>query len=136
MRLVVDASVAAKWLIDEPDSELAAEFLGEDLIAPSILRLECANALIRRLRMGELSHEQTVAKVGEIAKLPVRLHAFDETGAFSLALALRHPVFDCGYLALARSQAILLVTADKQFYDKASDNGFGGHVRLMSDFHT
>ena len=44
---VVDASVAIKWLVDEPLSERAAKLLKDDLplAAPELIYAEAANAL-------------------------------------------------------------------------------------------
>src|SRR5438128_1584381 len=43
MTLVVDASVALKWVIDEEDSAAAMALLfGEPLAAPDFLAIECA----------------------------------------------------------------------------------------------
>ena len=56
MRLVVDASVAVKWLIAEDDSDVARELAasGEDLHAPRLMASEIANALWRKARLGEI----------------------------------------------------------------------------------
>jgi predicted nucleic acid-binding protein len=53
---VVDASVAAKWFVAEPDSEKALALLdqGERFLAPSIIRVEVAGAISRRFREGRL----------------------------------------------------------------------------------
>ena len=47
MRLVVDASVALKWFLDEPDSGLARGLItgGDELVAPGFLLLEAGNSL-------------------------------------------------------------------------------------------
>jgi len=44
---VVDASVAVKWLVDEPLSAQAAKLLDDDLplAAPELIYAEAANAL-------------------------------------------------------------------------------------------
>lgn len=57
MRLVVDASVAVKWLIAEDDSNIAREMAAreEDLHAPRLMASEIANALWRKARLGESS---------------------------------------------------------------------------------
>ena len=45
-RLVVDASVAIKWVVEEEGSEAAAGLLdGPGLMAPDLLMPECANIL-------------------------------------------------------------------------------------------
>ena len=56
MRLVVDASVAVKWLVEEEDSEAADRLLEQrhELFAPRLMASEVGNALWRKVRMGEL----------------------------------------------------------------------------------
>ena len=60
MRLVVDASVAVKWLVAEEDSEAADRLLagGDDLHAPRLMASEIANALWRKARTGEIGQGQ------------------------------------------------------------------------------
>ena len=43
--LVVDASAAIKWLVEEPGSDAALVLRDHDLMAPSLLRIETANVL-------------------------------------------------------------------------------------------
>ncbi len=43
--LVVDASVALKWVVEEEGSEAALALKGRDLATPSLLRVEAATAL-------------------------------------------------------------------------------------------
>ncbi len=60
MRLVVDASVAVKWLIAEDGSDAAALLLmdGDDLHAPRLMASEVANALWCKIRKGEVERGQ------------------------------------------------------------------------------
>ena len=54
MILVIDASVAAKWFVDEPRRDQARDVLGRgmDLIAPDLILVEVANALRNKTRNG------------------------------------------------------------------------------------
>ena len=54
-RIVVDASVAVKWLIAEEHSALASALSDRQMSAPSLLLVECANALLRRARAGDIA---------------------------------------------------------------------------------
>ena len=56
MRMVVDASVALKWLVEEEGSEAANRLLQGDheLYAPRLMASEIANALWRKARLGEI----------------------------------------------------------------------------------
>jgi predicted nucleic acid-binding protein len=62
MRVVVDASVAVKWFVDEGTaSDRAARRLllaGHDLIAPSLLLSEVQNVMWKKLRAGQVTEEQ------------------------------------------------------------------------------
>ena len=53
MHLVIDASVAVKWLIAEDDSNIARTMAakGEDLHAPRLMASEIANAPWRKARL-------------------------------------------------------------------------------------
>ena len=119
MRLVVDASVAVKWLVTEPDSDNARELAAsaEDLHAPRLMASEVASALWRKARLGEIAHGDLAAMLLCVPDMPVRWNA-DETvcaDAVRLALAIDHPVYDCVYLALAHRMGAILVTADRRF---------------------
>ena len=51
--------------------------------------------------------------------------------ALALAADLRHPVYDCLYLALALRERTCVVTADKSFHRAALAAEHGEHVRLL-----
>jgi predicted nucleic acid-binding protein len=57
-RLVVDASVAIKWVVAERDAECAATLLDHGLIVPDLLFSECANILWRKLRHHEITEDE------------------------------------------------------------------------------
>jgi predicted nucleic acid-binding protein len=50
--LVVDASLAIKWFIDEPDSAEALAVLRHPISAPDLLAPECANILWKKVGRG------------------------------------------------------------------------------------
>jgi predicted nucleic acid-binding protein len=55
IRLVVDASVAVKWVLKEPDSDAARRIAEQaELLAPDLLWAELGSLLWRRQRQGEL----------------------------------------------------------------------------------
>jgi predicted nucleic acid-binding protein len=63
MSLVVDASVAIKWFVEEVRSDAARAVLdsGEPLIAPDLIVPEACNAAWKKVRRGELSQEHGAA---------------------------------------------------------------------------
>ena len=70
MRLVVDASVAVKWLVAEDGSDAADRLLtdGDDLYAPRLMTSEVANTLWRKVRLGEIKR----GTVSDLVVLPRR----------------------------------------------------------------
>ena len=50
MTIVVDASIALKWVLEETGSDAAEELLEKDFAAPSLWLLDAGNALWRGLR--------------------------------------------------------------------------------------
>lgn len=131
MTLVVDASVACKWFVEEAGSEGAAALLaGEELIAPDLILAEVGNALWRKLRMGQVTLVQAVDAVAALAGF------FDDlvsgtrlaTRAFAVAEMLGHPVYDCFYLALAEQSDTRLVTADARLLARLARTEWAGRV--------
>ena len=102
MSVVIDASVALKWVLDEPGQEAADALLDEELVAPSLMLIEAANALWRRSRRGEISGEEARERLAELQGAPVTIVPIehDLLAAADLANTLGHPVYDCLYLAL------------------------------------
>ena len=115
MKRVVDASVALKWVLDEPDRNAADALLDDDLIAPALWLVEAGNALWARVRRGDLSGPEAVAMLDELRSAPVGTSPIesDMTAALDLAILLDHPVHDCLYLALALREGVQVVTAQR-----------------------
>ena len=140
MRLVVDASVAVKWLVEEEYSEIADTLLdgSHELIAPRLLVSEVGNALWRMVRMGELERSEAGSLAAKIPEMAVSWMG-DEgicTDAVRIALALDRPVYDCVYLALAHRLGATLVTADVRFVNALTGTEHGGAVIELSSLET
>jgi len=115
--IIVDASTAIKWVVEEEGSDAAAALVTEKLVAPSLMMAECANALWAKSRRGELSALEVIERIRLLLDAPVDLVPLEPLveSATELALELSHPIYDCLYLALARRLNGLLVTADGRF---------------------
>ena len=138
MRFVVDASVAVKLLVDEPDSDAARELAagGRELHAPRLMASEVANALWRKARLGQIERADAGAAMALLPDMPVRWND-DETvtaDAVRLALALDHPVCDCVYLALAHRIGATVVTADRRFVTSVEPTEHGKAVVALADY--
>ena len=119
MNLVVDASVAVKWLVPEEGSDAAERLLelGDELHAPRLMASEIANALWRKVRLGEVETGRAGALMGAVRAMPVHWTRDEmySADAVRLALELDRPVYDCVYLALAYRIGARMVTADERF---------------------
>ena len=138
MRLVVDASVAVKWLVVEEDADAAQELAtsGQDLHAPRLMASEVANALWRKARAGEIERRAAGVLLASVPDMPVRWGA-DETvsaDAVRLALALDRPIYDCVYLALAHRIGAVLLTADPRFANALASTEHGESVLTLADY--
>jgi predicted nucleic acid-binding protein len=134
VRIVVDASVALKWVLDEPESEAAVALRDQELIAPALWLAEAANALWRHVRTGEISDQEAAAFFSELLKAPVASLPIEPhlERALELAMEIGHPVYDCIYLALALHHRTHVVTADRRFASAASTPALAGGVRLLT----
>ena len=138
MSLVVDASVAVKWLVAEEDSESANRLAAgaEDLHAPRLMASEVANTLWRKARLGEIGRDRAGVLMAALTEMPVHWN-IDETlcaDAVRLALALDRPVYDCVYLALAHRIGAQVITADARFANALARTEHGGSVVTLTDY--
>ncbi|WP_349371099.1 type II toxin-antitoxin system VapC family toxin [Salinarimonas sp.] len=131
MSLIVDASVAVKWFVEEEGSEAAQRILDEPaavLLAPDLLLVEVGNALWKKFNRDEVSWAQMLAAVSTLRVVfqPPNLVPVAELAehATRLAVELGHPIYDCLYLALtARTRGGVLVTDDRKLLAMASRLG-------------
>ncbi len=117
MTIVVDASVAVKWILPEPGSPAAAALREQDsdLTAPSLIVAEVGNAIWRAVRYRALDqsdglHGFEAALIWFQSLIPIEEL---RVRALALAIELHHPIYDCFYLALADRENAPLVTADE-----------------------
>ena len=123
---MVDASVAIKWVVREPDSGLAMALLADcRLAAPDLLVPECANILWKKARRGELAMGHALAAAQLLAGVDIELrptrHLLES--ATRLAIDLDHPAYDCVYLALAVELGAPFVTADARLRRRVDQHG-------------
>lgn len=136
-RVAVDASVAIKWVIGEAGSDAAAMLLDRRLVAPDLICSECANILWKKVGRGELSADeaQLAAQAIEGAELDLIATRRYLAAALAIAVALKHPAYDCTYLAIADDLDIPLITADARLVRKVRQAGmrYGKRVIALAD---
>ena len=138
--VVVDASLAVKWLVEEDDSDKAhavlQSWVAQDItrIAPHLMPFEVANALHRRVLRGELNVGDSIRMIARLLASRLELHHSPGLHARALELASQlnqGAAYDAHYLALAEEFGCDLWTADERFY-KAASQGVS-NVRLLGD---
>lgn len=116
-RFVVDASVAIKWVVAEQWNDDAVRLLGAATtrLAPDLILLETANALVKRLRRKELTAGEVVSAHTSISDLVI-VHPTSHLSTTTLSFAMEHQisVYDATYVALALEEGCRLVTADRR----------------------
>lgn len=138
--LVVDASVAAKWLLDEEHSDAALRLRtgSFELHAPDFVHMELASVIAKYHRRDALTTVEAIELHNAVNTLPIRLHPW--TGlikpAFALSLETRRALYDCLYLGLAIALDTQLVTADRKFFDALADGPFAAHLIWIEDVPT
>ena len=127
MTVVVDASFALKWVIQEENTEDALAIWdqwqdgNEEVLAPPIFKSEVTNVLHRQVRRGHLHRSDALAALDSLLSAvaisePVSLY----TRALTLAGELDvGAAYDTLYLALAELLGCDMWTADRRLVRSA-----------------
>jgi predicted nucleic acid-binding protein len=132
--VVVDASVALKWILDEEGQDAALGLLDEAVLhAPDFLLVEVANALWSKVRRRILDRAEADAAYEAIAGVPIAYTTVAELTqpARSLAHALDLSVYDALYAALAQRLRCALATADARLAGAVDSSGMAEPTRLV-----
>jgi predicted nucleic acid-binding protein len=135
---VVDASVAIKWFVPEPLQDRAQSLLyteGGQLEAPDFLIAEVANIAWKKAMRREITASQANVIPGETRDALAVCHSSLELidDALSIALQLRHPIYDCIYLAYAERIGGTLVTADLRLCQAIAHTHLANAVHWLGD---
>ncbi|HET6615164.1 MAG TPA: type II toxin-antitoxin system VapC family toxin [Dehalococcoidia bacterium] len=124
--VVVDASVAIKWLVEEPYSDEARTLLRDaltgyrDIFVPPLLPSEVTNAIFQQQRRARISAAEGDAALAGLFTIPLQLMAPDTLYRDALDLARRFGLpatYDSQYLALARALDADFWTADRRLFN-------------------
>ena len=148
-RLVIDASVAAKWFLrDEKGADLADTILlglladEIELHAPQIFYYEVGALLARACgtsdpltRRRRLEHPQAARSITELFGLPIRVSAPTEQESLrvlELSVAYSKSYYDMTYLHLAEKLDCQWCTADEKILAGSPRHFPSQHVVLLS----
>lgn len=121
--VVVDASVSAKWVVEEDHSAKAAMLLQcEARHAPDHWLAEAVDVLWSKVFKGDLTAADAVERLIVLLRAPVIGTPIANLlpRAFAISMAHAVTIYDSLYIALAEGLNVPLVTADKRL------------IRLMS----
>jgi predicted nucleic acid-binding protein len=136
--LVVDCSVAAKWVLQESGRIEALHLLDEQesgktlLLAPDLLLTEFAGLIAKRTRRNQMPVAQAHQAFRLMEESELRLFDTRPLLGRALDLVLKNQMsfWDCVYLALAIQQECPMITADRRLFR----GGVGRHpaIRLLN----
>jgi len=110
--LVVDCSVLAAVLFDEPERESAAlAMAGKELFAPDLLDHELVSVALKKTSLGLT--DVAVQALEDLARLRLTRCAVNARGQFELARKLKLTAYDAAYVLLAADLGAPLVTFDR-----------------------
>lgn len=114
---VVDASVAAKWVVEEEYSAKAALLLEFDALhAPDHWLAEAINVLWSKVFCGDLTAAHAADRMTLLMRAPIvgtRIASLMPR-AFTISAARTVTIYDSLYVALAEKRGIPMVTADEK----------------------
>ena len=141
--VVVDASLAIKWVLPEPDSHTARVLLnewtdsGKEMAAPALFAYEVTNIIYRRIGLKLMAYEEAMQALTELFSIGISLN-FSHYESISIqAMILAHrfhtpAVYDSHYLALAAHENCEYWTADIRLWNTVK--GKLGWVRWFGDY--
>lgn len=134
MTVVVDASVAAKWFIQEPETSFADALRAQgSVIAPDLIIAEVMNVVWKNNRLGRFSLDQARRVAGTLGSAFTELIPCTRLtqDALKIAIALDHPIYDAFYIAGAELADVELITADGTLLRKIRGTKFAKRVRPL-----
>ena len=140
--VVVDASLALKWVLDEPGSVAAVKLLnswtdqGTKVIAPALLTYEVANTLHRQVIKGNITYDEAKQGLTDLYLTGVLLTFLRYEDISASAMEYAHnfhlpATYDAHYLALAQYEDCEYWTADTRLWKAVK--GEVAWVRWFSD---
>lgn len=133
--VVVDTSIAIKWVVAEPDSALAQALLqgwlnsGFTVIAPTLFASEVVNVLFKRVRRSLNTTDEAKKRLEHLLLRGPAL-IFDDADTNlalmtrALELAGQHSLpatYDAHFLALAEREGCEYWTADERLWNSVKD---------------
>lgn len=141
--VVVDASLAIKWVLSEPDSHIAVMLLKrwtnerKNIIAPALFAYEVTNIIYRRVVTGLLGYDEAMQALIDLFSIGVSLHflKYEDISTEAMIVAHRFGLsasYDSHYLALAQHEKCEYWTADTRLWNSVKSQL--NWVHSLSDY--
>jgi len=127
-KIVIDASVAAKWVVPGEPWQEEAKILEEKIAlgeveayAPQLLLYELASVILKAVRKGLLKLKDGIEALNIMEKLNVNIQSaswIDQAEILDIAALTKLTVYDVAYLHLSKKINGKLVTADSELKKK------------------
>jgi predicted nucleic acid-binding protein len=143
--VVVDASLALKWVLSEADSSTAITLLQRwnndnmEVIAPALFTYEATNILYRQVVTDKLAYNEVKKLLTKLFSIGILLNFAQHRELSIRAMELSHrfglpAAYDAHYLALAEHEKCEYWTADSRLWNAVKDKL--PWVRRLSDFQS
>ena len=141
--VVVDTSIAVKWVVEESDSReanaLRESWRGQRLqaSAPDLIIREFNSALFGKVRARGMTLNEAVDALARWESLDVVIYSSDpfHRRALELAVFVNHDeVYDLYFLALAENLNCEFWTADQRLHQRVNNSTLTSRTRLLKDF--
>ncbi|MEM2997191.1 MAG: type II toxin-antitoxin system VapC family toxin [Candidatus Bathyarchaeia archaeon] len=142
-RVVIDASVAAKWIIPGEPWEAEARGLMEKIAsgeveayAPPLLPYEVASVISRAISRGVINLSEGAEALKALGQLGLKITAIgwdDQAEILEIATTSKLTIYDSAYLQLSKRVAAKLITADDELKSRGENIT---EIVLLRDFTT
>lgn len=140
---VIDASVAAKWVLPiEPYQENALKLRDDHisetahLSAPTVLTVELTNVLWKAVKQQRLTQGDAQEALQALGDVKISLYEpdwIDATHILKIACKLDLAVYDSTYLFVTQKIKAQFITADNKLFEKAKAQFNVLHIRAYQE---
>ena len=116
--LVVDCSVVAAYVFQEPERLVAGELMaGHELSAPNLLSHEMVSVAVKKAGGG--LKDVAIQGLADFSEMPIGSYCVNSAAQWRLALQYKLSAYDAAYLWLAAELNAYLATFDRSLGEAA-----------------
>lgn len=135
--VIIDASVAVKWLFLERGSQQAENLLEQisSFFVPELFIIEIDAVIAKKVRKKEISPDEALIKYEKSRKFPYKGVKYQNIARLSLELSVSLPVtlYDAAYIATAIERHGIVYTADQKLVNGLANTTLNDYVQSIWD---